>query len=143
MASPAVPDPTMLAPVERLARFMAGGEDDPLAFFMPRGVTIFDNRSPFVFAGADAVARWAARFFEAHPGYVELRHEFGPAQDFENLGDQAYFSLPTTWTWRRAGRSFHETGGWAFVLRRHVGAWRIESHGWAVTSFTVLGADSN
>ena len=137
MAAGLEPAPTMLAPIERLARFMAGHPDDPALFFVRQGVTIFDNRSPFVFAGADALAVWAARFFETHPDMAELIHQFGPAQDFQDLGDQAYFSLPTTWTWRRDGQSFHETGGWAFVLRREDAEWRIESHGWAVTSYTA------
>jgi len=128
----------MLAPVERLARFMSGTRDQLAELFTAVGVSVFDNRSPFVFAGPDAAERWAATFLGGHQGYEELRHQFGPAQDFQHLGERAYFSLPTTWTWRRRGRSFHETGGWAFVLRREGDAWKIESHGWAVTSFTRL-----
>jgi hypothetical protein len=139
MSPSPTPDAEMMAPIEALARLMAGGDGDAAAIFASQGVTILDNRPPFIFSGANAAKRWAERFGESHPGYLDLRHAFGPPQDFQALGDQAYVSLPTTWTWRRDGQAFHETGGWAFVLRREAGAWRIESHGWAVTSFTPLG----
>jgi len=132
------PDASMMAPIGRLARFMAGGPEDLATIYASAGVIILDNHPPFAFVGVDAVETWARRLFESHPGYVDLVHQFGPAQDFQHLDERVYFSLPTTWTWRRAKRAFHETGGWAFVLRIENDAWRVESHGWAVTSYTVL-----
>ena len=135
-ASPG-PEEAMFAPIERLARLMAGADENAAEIFAADGVSIFDNREPFVFTGRDAAFRWTQTFFSGHQGYADLRHEFGPAQDFQHLGERAYFSLPTAWTWRRDGQAFHETGGWAFVLRREAGTWKIESHGWAVTSYVV------
>jgi hypothetical protein len=138
-SDPATPNPAMMAPIERLARFMAGAADDPGALFAEGPVTILDNHAPFLFAGTGAGRRWAASFLSSHPDHEDLRHVFGPAQDFTAVGDTVFLSLPTTWTWRRGGEAFHETGGWAFVLRRQAGAWRIVCSGWAVTSYTPPG----
>jgi len=75
----AMPNTAMMAPIERLARFMAGAADDPGALFVDGPVTMLDNHPPFLFAGTGAGRRWAASFLGSHPDYEDLRHEFGPA----------------------------------------------------------------
>ncbi len=127
----------MLAPIEALARFMASGDETVLAdVFATGGVVIVENFAPFLFEGQDAVERWRRGFLRhvSDDGLAELRHAFGPAQDFAQEGDLAYFVLPTTWTGRTHGRAFSEDGGWAFVLQQTAGRWRIKSYAWAVTA---------
>lgn len=130
------PDAAMMAPVERLARFMATLDETHLEdTFTVEGVTIHENFAPFIFAGTDAVARWTTLFRDHAQDLANLKHSFGPAQDFHTEGVLAYFALPTTWTGLSRGRSFIEMGGWSFVLTRQNAAWHIKAYAWAVTSY--------
>ena len=131
------PTQEMLAPIEALARFVATGDEMGLRdAFCAEGLVVVENFAPFVFEGPDAFARWRDGF----RGHVEvdelsqLQWRFGEAQDFAHEGEVAYFVLPTTWTGRTHGRAFSEDGGWAFVLERDAGRWRIRSYAWAVTA---------
>ncbi len=130
-----LPDAEMMAPVTRIARFIgSGGASSVSGAFADTGVTIIENFPPFVFAGADAVEAWS-RGMRAHlSGLSDLRHVFGPAHNFSRAGDDAFFSLPTTWHGVANGQAFSEDGGWAFVLRREHGEWRVAGYGWAVTA---------
>ncbi len=127
------PDAAMLAPVEKIARFIAGGSDENLSAFAADDVTILENFAPHLFRGDGAVTRWAAAM-RAHAGTLrDLQHSFGPAQDFARDGDTVFFSLPTHWQGVSSGRAFAEDGGWAFLLVEHGGVWRVRSYAWAVT----------
>jgi hypothetical protein len=128
----------MMAAVEKVARFMATGDDAHLQHaFADSNVTIIENFAPYVFQGPDAVQQWA-RLFKAHAtGLANLQVSFGEAHDFSVDGDLAYFSLPTTWTGTTKGRKFSEDGGWAFVLVRHDASWRVQNYGWAVTRYSL------
>ena len=131
------PTDDMAAPLRVLARFMATGDDAGLRdAFASDGLVIFENFAPFVFQGPGAFERWRDGFRRhATAGdLTELQHSFGPAQDVSLDDDTAYFVLPTTWTGRAHGRPFSEDGGWAFVLVRDQGRWRIRSYAWAVTA---------
>jgi len=124
----------MLAPAHAVARFIATGDGALLdAAFAPGPVTILENFAPFLFQGEDAVARWAGAMRDHALGLTELTHAFGPAFDFGRAGDEAYFSLPTTWRGVSRGRRFVETGGWSFLMARHSGDWGVRAYGWAVT----------
>jgi len=128
------PDAAMLASAGRVAAFIETGGTAPLAgAFADHDVTIIENFPPYVFEGADAVARWSAQMRTHLSGVSSLRHRFGRAYDFSRTGDEAYFSLPTTWRGLDHGKTFTEHGGWAFVLTRQAGAWRVRSYGWSVT----------
>lgn len=128
----------MMAAVERLVRFMAGGAvGDVAGIFAMDGVTIIENFAPYIFAGPSAAADWAKGFLLHASALAELRASFGASQDFSVNGERAYFSLPTTWTGTSKGRRFSEDGGWAFVLLREGAEWRVQAYGWAVTAYRL------
>ena len=131
------PNAGMMAPIEAVRRFMTGGDGTGLAqAFAPDGVVILENFPPFLFTGVHAVAEWKEGF-SSHArrlGLTGLEAEFGDAQDFALDGGAAFFTLPTRWRGSSHGRPFEESGGWAFVLVRTEGGWRIRSYAWAVTS---------
>ena len=129
-------DAAMMAAPEALARFLETGDTALLDDVFSTGdVTILENFPPHVFNGQDDLARWKA-LMAAHVGAIgELRHTFGPPQDFGLTGDTVHFTLPTHWTGVRDGVTFKELGGWTFVQLREADQWRIRSYGWAVISF--------
>ncbi len=128
------PDAAMLAPVESIARFIAGGGDENLEAFADGDVTILENFAPHLFAGPAAVRRWARQMRKHAASLRDMRHSFGPAQDFARGDDgRVFFSLPTHWSGLSHGRRFEEDGGWAFLLEQQSGAWRVRSYAWAVT----------
>jgi len=94
-ASPG-PDEAMLAPLERLARLHGRGRRGCRGDFSPpTGLSIFDNpRALRLHRGAMRRPAGPRTFFAGHQGYAELRHEFGPAQDFQHLG-RAGLLLPS------------------------------------------------
>lgn len=130
------PDAAMMAGPETLARFLETADQSVLdGVFSTGDVTILENFPPHVFSGQAGLDHWRG-LMARHVGAIsELRHTFGPPQDFVRTGDTAYFSLPTRWTGVRDGKPFDEHGGWSFVLVLESGAWRIRSYGWSVTSF--------
>lgn len=134
-------DPTMMAPIERIAEFIAsGGVGSPAAAFADAKVTIIENFAPYVFAGATAVTAWTLGMRAHLSGLTELRHRFGEPQNFSRSDDQVFLSLPTEWSGCIAGRPFTEHGGWCFVLTRQGHDWRIRSYGWAVTDISVAAS---
>jgi len=131
------PDPEMLAAAERVANFIETGDASWLErTFAVGDVTILENMPPHLFVGPDAVATWSEAMREHVKGVTGLRHEFGRPQDFSRTGDDAFFSLPTTWRGVARGKAWVENGGWAFFLRRQDGVWRVRGYGWAVTRFS-------
>lgn len=132
------PEEAMLAPIEMVARFIGGGGDDNLAAFSRGDVTILENFAPHLFAGPDAVTRWASAMRHHAEGLAGLVHRFGPAQDFARDGDTVFFTLPTHWLGTTRGRRFEEDGGWSFLLVDEDGAWRIRAYAWSVTALVLL-----
>lgn len=128
------PDDAMMVPVRAVAMFMATLDDARLADCFADDVVIIENFAPYIFRGADAVARWRAGFREHAATLSGLVVTFGAAQDSTSDGETAYFVLPTGWTGTSNGEAFEEEGGWAFVLKRQGGNWRIACYAWAVTS---------
>ncbi|QAY75920.1 hypothetical protein [Sphingosinicella sp. BN140058] len=132
------PDPAMMAAPEALARFLETRNEAMLwsVFSDSDDVTILENFPPHLFRGRAGVSRWRELMAE-HVGKLEqLRHAFGPAQDYGETEDQAFFTLPTAWTGLRDGMPFTEHGGWSFLMAREEQGWRIRAYAWAVTSFT-------
>jgi len=139
MTSPASekPDADMMAVAERVAAFIATGDRTPPArLFAAQDVTIVENFPPFVFEGPGAVETWAKQLRVHLEGITALRHIFSDAFDFSRSGDEVYFSLPTTWRGLNRGKPFSERGGWAFVLTREEGEWRVLAYSWAVIEST-------
>ena len=75
----AQPDPAMMSPVERVARFVATGEEGCLSAFADEGVMILENFAPHLFSGPGAVALWAQAMRAHASGLTDLKHRFGPA----------------------------------------------------------------
>lgn len=130
-----LPDPAMMAPIECLARFIATGEQDCLSAFADEGVVVLENFAPHLFCGPGAVGQWAQAMRVHVSDLSGLAYRFGPACDFRVEDDRAFFSLPTHWSGTSNGRRFQEDGGWAFLLVRQGGEWRVQSYSWAVTRF--------
>jgi hypothetical protein len=133
MTEPLVPE--LLEPIEKVARFIETGDRSLLSAFASQGVVILENFAPHLFEGEDAVERWSQKILAWHapPSDLGLKHRFGPPQDLRVQAELAFVSLPTHWTISQAGDSFEEDGGWAFVLVREAGEWRVRCYGWAVT----------
>ncbi|WP_354068956.1 hypothetical protein [Caulobacter sp. 1776] len=130
------PDAAMMVAPEALARFLETADGSHLDHVFSTGdITILENFPPHVFTGQAGLAHWRA-LMASHVGAIaDLRHAFGPPQDFGLTDDIVHFTLPTHWTGVRDGVSFKELGGWTFVQAREAGGWRIRSYGWAVISF--------
>src|SRR5271167_3060030 len=84
------PDAAIMAPIERIARFMETLDfrflDDA---FTEREVVLIENFPPYVFEGADAVERWAKGFAGHAKNIRGLRHSFGEPHDFRRDGEVA------------------------------------------------------
>jgi hypothetical protein len=125
----------MMAPVRAVAEFMATLDATHLDGVFTDDALIVENFAPYIFRGADALARWREGFRDHAARLGALKAAFGTPQDFRRTGDTAYFVLPTTWTGLTRGKPFEEDGGWAFVLARHGESWRVACYAWAVTAF--------
>jgi len=135
-SSASSPDAAMMAGPEKLARFLETGDARVLdGVFSAGDVTILENFPPHVFSGQDGLAHWRALMTRHVSSIGDLRHTFGPPQDFALTDDVVHFTLPTHWKGLREGKPFAELGGWTFVQVREDGGWRIRSYGWAVISF--------
>jgi hypothetical protein len=123
----------MIAAAGRVARYIETLDRTlPARIFADGNVTIVENFPPYLFDGPSAVGAWATEMRVHLAGITALRHSFGPARDFSRTGDDVYFSLPTTWRGIVHGKRFTEKGGWAFVLTKQKGVWRVRGYGWAV-----------
>ena len=128
-------DPALLAPIEKVARFMESGDESLLSAFAQKGVVIIENFPPHLFEGQDAVQRWSQNILAWHqpPSGLVLKHRFGTVQDLRVEDDLAFLSIATHWVISKGGSSHEEDGGWAFVLVKEAGEWKVRCYGWAVT----------
>ena len=132
------PDPAMMAPLERIAAYIASGAAGaPKETFANGAVTIIENFAPYLFTGDAAVETWTLGMRAHLNGVTALRHRFGEPQNFSCAGDLAFRSMPTEWSGIAGGRAFTEQGGWCFVLKQQGQEWRIRDYGWAVTELSV------
>jgi len=132
------PDEDMMAPVRRLARFMATLDESNLEGVFAEDLTIVENFAPFLFRGDGAAQAWRAGFVEHARTLSDLTFELGVTQDFNREGETVYFVLPTTWTGKSHGRPFIEKGGWSFILNHGTGEWRIAAYAWSVIEIRPL-----
>ena len=130
----------MHAPIEAVARFIATGDEHCLGVFADEGVTILENFAPFLFTGPGAVGRWAEAMRAHTEPLTGLAHRFGSACDLRMDEDRVFFTLPTHWSGAADGRRFAEDGGWAVLIVRQAGAWRLLGYGWAVTHLVFADA---
>ncbi|WP_165190829.1 hypothetical protein [Caulobacter soli] len=137
MPDVAAPDAAMMAGPEALARFLETADERLVlrGVFSVGEVTILENFPPHVFMGQAGLDHWRDLMARHVRAITDLRHTFGPPQDFARTDDLVYFSLPTRWTGVRDGKRFDEQGGWSFVQVLEDGGWRIRSYGWSVVSF--------
>ena len=130
-------DPALLAPIEKVARFIETGDETFLSAFAKDGVVIIENFPPHLFQGDDSVKRWSQKIISWHepPSDLVLKHSFGTVQDLRVDKDEglAFLSVATHWVISEGDDSFDEDGGWAFVLVQEDGDWKVRSYGWAVT----------
>lgn len=130
------PDAAMMAAPQALARFLETVDVRLLdSVFSAGAVTILENFPPHVFLGQSGLDQWRAIMTGHAGGIGQLKHLFGPPQDFVQTSETVHFTLPTRWMGVRDGRPFVEDGGWSFVQAREAGDWRILAYGWAVTRF--------
>jgi hypothetical protein len=130
------PDADMMAGPQALARFLETADQGVLdGVFSTGEVTILENFPPHVFTGQAGLDHWRGLMARHVRAITDLRHTFGPPQDFGRTDDLLYFALPTRWTGVRDGKPFDEHGGWSFVQVLEGGRWRIRSYGWSVVSF--------
>ena len=130
-------DPALLAPIEKVARFIETGDETFLSAFAKKGVVIIENFPPHLFQGDDAVERWSQKIISWHepPSDLVLKHSFGTVQDLRVDEEEglAFLSMATHWVITEGDDGFEEDGGWAFVLVKEDDEWRVRSYGWAVT----------
>ncbi|MBA4383244.1 MAG: hypothetical protein C0410_00770 [Anaerolinea sp.] len=126
-------DPELLKPIEKVARFLETGDEIYLSAFAKKGVVIIENFKPHLFEGEDALQRWSNVIKSWHTKPIKLVHSFGQVQDLNVGEDLAFVSMPTHWTGLRGDTPFQEDGGWAFVLVKEEGQWKVRNYGWAVT----------
>jgi hypothetical protein len=132
------PDPAMMAPIDRVAEFIAsGGAGSPAQTFTGSDVTIIENFAPYLFIGDAAVETWTLGMQAHLNGVTALVHRFGQPQNFSRAGDLVFLSLPTEWSGVAGGRAFTERGGWCFILTKQDQEWRIRNYGWAVTELSI------
>jgi hypothetical protein len=129
------PDEEMMAPIRRLARFMATLDDSNLEGVFAEDLTIEENFAPLLFRGHGAAQAWRAGFVEHARTLSDLVPKFETAQDFNRKGQIVYFVLPTVWSGKSRGRPFAERGGWSFILTQENGTWRIAAYAWSVIEF--------
>ena len=131
------PSGAMIAAPEIAARFVETLDETGLReAFAARDVTCVDNFPPYVFRGPTAVEDWVGGLRKHLAGITELQHHFGPAQEFSQTGDHAYFSMPVTWTELYFGKPVTERGAWVFVMVRDGDKWRIQGSVWGRTETT-------
>jgi hypothetical protein len=129
------PTPAMLEAVHGLVTFMSAPRTAALPpVLAPSGLCIVENFFPYLFCGPSAAKDWESAYRAHSEGETGLVAKFGPARDFSESGNRAYFSLPTTWTGVLNGSHFEEFGAWAFVLERDGTKWRVLGYGWGITS---------
>ena len=92
-------DPALLAPIEKIARFIETGDKAFLSAFAKEGVVIIENFPPHLFQGSDAVERWSQKIISWHepPSDLVLKHSFGTVQDLRVDEDEglAFLSVAT------------------------------------------------
>lgn len=131
------PDAAMMRAPEVAAQFVDTLNEAGLReAFASDGVVIVDNTAPYVFVGAHAVEEWAATLRSHLQAIENLRHHFGPPQEFSITGNKAYFSMPVTWTEVYFGKPVTEKGAWVFVMLREGGEWKIKTSVWGRTETT-------
>jgi hypothetical protein len=93
------PDAAMMAGPETLARFLKTADERVVRDAFSAGdLVILENFPPHVFTGQGGLDQWRGLMARHVAAISNLRHTFGPPQDFVRTGDTAYFSLPTRWT---------------------------------------------
>jgi hypothetical protein len=128
-------DSELLKPIEKIARFIETGDELFLTAFAKKGVVIIENFEPHIFEGKDAVERWSKVIKSWHTKPLKLVHTFGEIHDLNVNEDLAFVSIATHWSGLQDDHLFEEDGGWAFVLVKEEGEWKVKGYGWSVIHY--------
>ena len=88
--------------------------------------------APFAWSGPRAFDDWIAALgqSEAKTGKTGGKVALGPVTRASVMGKQAYIVVPSTYTFRQAGRKMRETGTMTFALVKQSADWKIKAWTW-------------
>ncbi|HEY3927885.1 MAG TPA: nuclear transport factor 2 family protein [Candidatus Koribacter sp.] len=122
------------APITQMLKAFNSGDVKAIAAVYVSGeVSITDEVPPFHWSGANANDSWLADLAKAEKaaGMTETKVGFSSALRTEIDGDTAYVVVPTTYSWKQAGKAMTENATMTFVLHKDVGAWKVASWTWS------------
>jgi ketosteroid isomerase-like protein len=105
---------------------------------------IIDDFPPHVWDGADACAKWA-NDFDALAKKIQITDgvlKLGKPWHLDVTGDRAYVVLPTSVTYKLAGKPRRTTGSlWTFALQKTAAGWRITGLAWATGKDSAVATE--
>lgn len=94
---------------------------------------IVDEIAPYHWSGKGSFDRWLASLSssEKAEGKTDGVVALGDALVEKVKGSHAYVVVPSTYTYKQAGKKFRETGTMTFALSKRKDGWKISAWTWA------------